>query len=134
MSQEGPTAGDGGVGGEAYWRGKYEEAIEARRELVELMKNVMSQSQLLQQQHLDDPALQPTTVTAAGRPINVQLGNILGVMPALLMFLFGVYSTATGADIVYTMIIIGAIFAAVFLLYLMSRPRPAVAQGPPAPP
>jgi hypothetical protein len=54
------------------------------------------------------------------------VGNILGVVPPLLMFLFGLYGTTTGADIGIAMIIIGAIFAAIFTLYLLTREKPAV--------
>jgi hypothetical protein len=124
MTQEGSTASGGS---EEYWRGKCEEAVETRKELVELVKHLTTQVQLLQQQEQQPkvPVAQPAPANAAaGRPINVSLGNILGVMPPLLMFLFGVYGTTTGNDIGFSMIIIGAIFAAVFLLYLMSRPRP----------
>jgi hypothetical protein len=119
-----------------YWRGKYDEAIIARQELHELMKLLMVQAQTLQVQQQQQqlartaattPPPTPTTATAnalAGRPINIQMGNILAVMPALLMFLFGLYGTTTGADIGTAMIIIGGMFAAVFVLYLLTRERP----------
>jgi hypothetical protein len=57
-------------------------------------------------------------------------------MSSLLMALFGSHSTATGADIGITMILIGAIFGTITGLYMLvrTRDRPAKvvsAGGPP---
>jgi VIT1/CCC1 family predicted Fe2+/Mn2+ transporter len=121
-----------------YWKGRYEEAKTAREELHELTKLLVTQAQALQvqlqqqQQQLISrpPASFPSQAPAvpnsvAGRPITVSMSGVLGVLPPLLMFIFGLYGTTTGADIGTTMIIIGAIFAIVFTFYLLTRDRHA---------
>jgi VIT1/CCC1 family predicted Fe2+/Mn2+ transporter len=121
-----------------YWHGRYEEAKTAREELYELTKLLIAQAQALQvqlqQQQLvarpppssfQSQAPAPSANSVAGRPITVSMSGVLGVLPPLLMFIFGLYGTTTGADIGTTMIIIGAIFAILFTFYLLTRDRRA---------
>jgi len=79
----------------------------------------------------------PIVVTTGG-PTMTQMSSAIAALSSLLMVLFGTYSTATGADIGITMILIGAIFGTVTGLYLLvrrrDRPAKTVSAGlPPTP-
>jgi VIT1/CCC1 family predicted Fe2+/Mn2+ transporter len=134
-----------------YWRGRYEEAKSAREELHELAKLLITQQQqqalqIQQEQQQQQQLLLARMSTAppaagaagstVGRPVTISMSGVLGVLPPLLMFLFGLYGTSTGADIGTAMIIIGGIFAGVFILYILTRDRrvPSVASASTPPP
>jgi hypothetical protein len=113
-----------------YWKGRYLESIEARRQSDELVKELFSQ--MRSQQGTGAPI-----VIAGGSPTMTQMSSAIAALSSLLMVLFGTYSTATGADIGITMILIGAIFGTVTLLYLLVRRdrsvRTVSAGAPPRP-
>ncbi|MDA4118015.1 MAG: hypothetical protein OK455_06695 [Thaumarchaeota archaeon] len=90
-----------------YWRGRYLESVEARKQYDELVKQLFSQAQ---------------TQRASTFPL-AQMSSTLAALNSILMLLFGIYSTETGADIGVPMIIIGAIFGTVVAAYLLMRRR-----------
>jgi hypothetical protein len=111
-----------------YWKGRYLESIEARRQSDELVKELFSQMRAQQGTGV------PIVVTS-GSPTMTQMSSAIAALSSLLMVLFGTYSTATGADIGITMILIGAIFGTITVLYLLvRRDRPAKRVPAAAPP
>jgi hypothetical protein len=112
-----------------YWKGRYLESVEARKQSDELVKQLFSQ--MRSQQGASTPI-----VVTGGSPTMTQMSSAIAALSSLLMVLFGTYSTATGADIGITMILIGAIFGTVTGLYLLvrRRDRPAKTVSAGAPP
>jgi hypothetical protein len=97
-----------------YWRGRYDESVTARRELDELLKQVLDE--IRAQQDNKSPG-----EGGGGNPFTSQMGAIVGAIPPLMMVLFGIYGTGTGADIGIPMIIIGALFALFVVPYLLIK-------------
>jgi hypothetical protein len=91
-----------------YWKGRYFESVEARKQCDELVKQLFSQAQ--------------TQRGASTFPL-AQMSSTLAALNSILMLLFGIYGTETGADIGIPMIIIGAIFGTVVAAYLLMRTR-----------
>jgi hypothetical protein len=114
-----------------YWKGRYLESIEARKQSDELVKQLFSQMHGQQGAGAGIPI-----VVTTGSPTMAQMSSAIAALSSLLMVLFGTYSTATGADIGITMILIGAIFGTVTGLFLLvrRRERPAKTVSAGAPP
>ena len=83
-----------------YWKGRYLESVESRKQSDELVKQLFSQ--MRSQQGPGTPI-----VVTGGSPTMTQMSSAIAALSSLLMVLFGTYSTATGADIGITMILIG---------------------------
>lgn len=107
-----------------FWKGRYLESVEARKQYDELVRQLFSQAQT-----------QRGAATTTGSFTMAQMSSTLAALNSILMLLFGVYSTGTGADIGIPMIIIGAIFGAVVGAYVLMRSdlRPKKDPGAAAP-
>jgi len=96
------------------WRGRYDESVTARKELDGLLRQLLDEIRTSQ-----DNKSQATE--GSSNPFTSQMGAIFGAIPPLMMVLFGVYGTGTGADIGVPMIIIGVIFALLVIPYLLIK-------------
>ena len=97
-----------------YWRGRYDESVTARKELDGLLSNSWTRYG----HRRTTRARPPKGVAILSR---VKWDAIFGAIPPLMMVLFGVYGTGTGADIGVPMIIIGVLFALLVIPYLLIK-------------